>query len=72
VINFKKLNIGTKKKSYPLILQLRYTIAKHDAYSFQNGYFVYHQISITLKDKYKITFLIDWGALTLVVMPFGV
>jgi len=48
------------------------TIARHDANSFQNGYFGYHQISITPKDTYKITFLIDWGALTLLVMPFGV
>jgi hypothetical protein len=45
----------------------------HDAkYSFLNGYYGYHQISIALKDKYKTTFVTNWGAFTWVLMPFGI
>ncbi len=41
-------------------------VAGHDAYFFLNGYSGYHQICITTQDKYKTTFVIDWGAFTLV------
>jgi hypothetical protein len=29
-------------------------------------------ISIALKDRYKITFITNWGAFVWMVMPFGV
>jgi hypothetical protein len=32
----------------------------------------YHQISITPEDRYKITFVTNWGAFIWMVMPFGV
>jgi len=47
------------------------TVVRHGVYSFLDGYFGYHQTYIALKDRYKTTFIIDWGALTLVVMSFG-
>jgi hypothetical protein len=43
----------------------------HEVYSFLDGFFGYHQIMITLKDRYKTTFIIDFGAFIWVVMPFG-
>ncbi len=48
------------------------TITRYEAYSFLDGYVEYHQISIAPKDKYKTTFVIDWGALVWKVMLFGV
>jgi hypothetical protein len=37
-----------------------------------DGHLGYHQIFITLEDKYKTTFVIDWGTFVWMVMPFGV
>jgi hypothetical protein len=58
---FQKLNATTKKDPYPLPFtnEVLNTIARHDVYSFLNGYFEYHQIFITPKDRYKTTFVID-------------
>jgi len=62
-IDFKKLNAATKKDSdpYPLLVtnEVLNTIARYEAYSFLNGYLGYHQIYVSPKDKYKITFVID-------------
>jgi hypothetical protein len=62
-IDFRKLNVATKKDPYPIPFanEMLNTIARYEAYSFLNGYSGYHQISITLKDKYKIIFVTDWG-----------
>ncbi len=58
-INFKKLNVATKKDPYPLpfINEMLNTIAGYEAYSFLDGYSRYHQIFIVQKDKYKTTFV---------------
>jgi hypothetical protein len=37
-----------------------------------DGYSSYHKISLALGDKYKTTFVIDWGTFTWVVIPFGI
>jgi len=73
-IDFRKLNLATKKDPSPLpfIDEILNTITKYDAYSFLDGYSIYHQISITLEDRYKIAFVTYWGAFTWKVMPFGV
>jgi hypothetical protein len=42
-----------------------------ETYSFLDGYFRYHHISIALKDIYKTLFITNWGAF-IWVMPFGV
>jgi hypothetical protein len=72
--DFRKLNKATKK--YPYLLPfsdgILNTIVGYEAYSFLDGYSRYHQISIALKDRYKITFVIDWGAFVWMVVPFGV
>jgi hypothetical protein len=47
-------------------------VARYQAYSFLDGYSRYHQISIAFEDRYKTTFVIDWGAFVWMVMPFGV
>jgi hypothetical protein len=47
-------------------------IVSYEAYSFLNGYSRYHQIFIALEDRYKITFVTNWGGFVWMVMPFGV
>jgi hypothetical protein len=46
-------------------------MAWHEVYSFFDGFFDYHQIMITPKNKYKIAFIINWGSFVWVVMSFG-
>jgi hypothetical protein len=57
-IDFKKLNVTTKKDPYPLPFtnEMLNIIAKYEAYSFLDGYLGYYQISIALEDKYKTAF----------------
>ncbi len=73
-IDFRKLNITTKKDPYPLpfIDEILNTIVGYEAYSFLDGYSGYHQISIVLQDRYKTAFVTDWGAFIWRLMPFGV
>jgi hypothetical protein len=60
-INFRKLNVATKKDPYPLpfTYEVLNTIVGYEAYSFLDGYLGYHQIFITLEEKYKTPFVID-------------
>jgi hypothetical protein len=73
-VNFNKLNVATKKDPYllPFTNEVMNIVARHDVYSFLDGYFRYHQIFITLEDIYKTTFVTNWGAFTWVIMSFGV
>jgi len=58
-IDFRKLNVTTKKDPYPLPFteEMLNKIAGYEAYSFLDGYSRYHQIFIALEDKYKIAFV---------------
>jgi putative transposase len=49
-VDLKKLNATTKKDPYPLpfINEVLNIVARHDVYSFLDGYCRYHQIFITL------------------------
>jgi hypothetical protein len=69
-VNFKKLNVATKKDPYPLPFtnEVLNTFVGHDVYSFLDGYFRYHHISITPNDRYKITFVTNWGVFIWVVI----
>jgi hypothetical protein len=73
-INFRKLNVATKKDPYPLPFtdEMLNTIHGYEAHSFLNGYLGYHQIFIILEDRYKTTFVTKWGAFIWKVMSFGV
>jgi hypothetical protein len=55
---------------YPFIKELD-KVASHEVYSFLDGFSSYHQIMIAPKNKYKTTFIINWGVFVWVVMPFG-
>ncbi len=73
-IDFKKLNATTKKDPYPLpfIDKTLKRIAGYEAYSFLDGYAGYQQIFIASEDRYKTSFVKDWGAFIWKVVPFGV
>ncbi len=73
-INFRKLNIATKKDLYPLSFttEVLNIVARYEVYFFLDGYSGYLQISMAPKDIYKITFVINWGPFIWKVMSFGV
>jgi hypothetical protein len=50
-VDFKKLNTTTKKDPYPLPFtdEVINTIVGHEIYTFLNGFFGYHHISIALE-----------------------
>ncbi len=73
-IDFRKLNATTKKDPYPLpfTCEMLNTIIRYETFFFLVGYSGYHQICIILKDRYKTTFVTDWGAFIWKVMLFRV
>jgi hypothetical protein len=73
-VDFKKFNKATKKDPYPLSFsdEVLNIVARYEAYLFLDGYSGYHHISITLKDKSKITFVTNRETFVWMVMPFGV
>jgi len=73
-MDFKIFNKATKKNPYvlPFFDEVLIIVAWYEAHSFLDGYLGYHHISITPKDRSKITFVTDWGAFVCMVMPFGV
>jgi hypothetical protein len=46
-------------------------VAGHEVYSFFDAFFSYHLIMIASKDKYKTTFITNWGTFVWVIMLFG-
>jgi hypothetical protein len=72
-MDFHLLNVVTKKDPYPLPFteEVLDKVMSHEVYSFLDGFSGYHQIMIAPKNKYKITFITDWGSFVWVVMPFG-
>jgi hypothetical protein len=73
-VDLKKLNVATNKDPYPLPFtdEIISIVAGHEVYTFLDGFFGYHKISITSKDQYKISFVIDGGAFVWLVIHFGV
>jgi hypothetical protein len=73
-IDFERLNAATKKDPYPLLVtdEVLNIIVRYEKYSFLDGYSRYHQISIAPKERYKTTFVTNWGAFIWKVMMFGV
>ena len=46
-------------------------VARHEAYSFFDGFLGYNQVSIDPKDQHKTAFATTWGAFVYQKMPFG-
>ena len=72
-IDYRKLNIATRKDHYPLpfINQVLDKLAEHSHYCFLDGYSGYNQISIASKDQEKTIFTCPYGIFAFRMMPFG-
>jgi hypothetical protein len=42
-----------------------------ETYLFRDGFSRYHQIKIAWEDRYKTTFMTEWGSYQYTIMPFG-
>jgi hypothetical protein len=60
-MDFQKLNIVAKKDLYllPFMEEVLDMVARHEVYSFLDGFLSYYHITIAPKDKYKIVFITD-------------
>ncbi|CAA6675776.1 unnamed protein product [Spirodela intermedia] len=72
-IDYKKLNLATKKDHYPLpfINQILEKLARQEYFCFLDGYFGYNQIAIHEDDQEKITFACLIRTFAFRRMPFG-
>ena len=72
-IDYRKLNIATRKDHYPLpfIDQMLDRLAGHPHYYFLDAYSGYNQIAITPEDQKKTTFTYPYGTFAFRRMPFG-
>ena len=72
-IDYRKLNIATRKDHYPLpfIDQMLDMLARHSHYYFFYGYSGYNQIAIASEDHEKSTFTCPYDTFAFRRMPFG-
>ena len=73
VIDFRKLNKGTKKDHYPLpfIDQMLERLSKNTYFCFLDGYSGFSQIPVSKEDQEKTTFTCPFGTFAYRRMPFG-
>ena len=72
-IDYKKLNIATRKDHYslPFIDQMLDKLVGHPHYCSLDGYSVYNHIAIAPEDQEKTTFTCPYGTVAFRRMPFG-
>ena len=72
-IDYRKLNVGTRKDHFPLpfVDQMLERVARNEFYCFLDGYSRYNQIEIALEDQEKTTFTCPFGTFIFKEMPFG-
>ena len=72
-IDYRKLNLATKKDHYPLpfIDQILEKLAGQEFYCFLDGYSGYNQIALHEHDQEKTTFTCSVGTYSFKRMPFG-
>ena len=72
-IEYRKLNIATRKNHYPLpfIDQMLDRLVGHSHFYFLDGYSGYNHISIALEDREKTTFTCPYGTFAFRRMSFG-
>jgi len=72
-VNYKALNKVIKKDRYslPFCEEMLEEVAGHEMYTFEYGYWGYHQVKIAPEDQLKTIFTTPWGTFCYIVMPFG-
>ena len=69
----KKLNDACLHDPFPTPFtdEVLENVGGQEAHSFIDGFLGYHNIRITLEDRHKTTFFIEWNSFHYTLMPFG-
>jgi hypothetical protein len=72
-LDLRKLNDACLHDPFhtPFMDEVLDNVGGHEAYSFTDGFSGYHQIKIEQEDRYKTTFVMEWGSYQYIVMSFG-
>ncbi|PKI39932.1 hypothetical protein CRG98_039676 [Punica granatum] len=72
-VDYRDLNKTSPKDNFPLphINVLVDNTARHNQFSFMDGFSGYNQIRMAEEDKIKTSFITMWGTFCYMVMPFG-
>jgi hypothetical protein len=72
-VDLRKLNDACLHDPFPTPFtdEVLENVGGKEAYSFTDGFSGYHQIKIVQEDRYKTTFVTEWGSYQYTVMPFG-
>jgi hypothetical protein len=72
-IELRKLNDACLHDLFPTPFtdEVLENVVGHEAYSFTDGFSGYHEIKIAQEDRYKTTFVMEWGSYQYTIMPFG-
>ncbi len=72
-MDYRELNSQTKKDPFPLTFLdlVLNTVARHEMYSFMDGYNGYNQVKMAEEDKEKMSFISKWGTYAYNIMRFG-
>jgi hypothetical protein len=55
----------------PFCEEILEEVARHEMYTFRNGYKGYHQMKIISKHQLKTRFTTPWGKICYTIKPFG-
>ena len=72
-VNLRKLNDACVHDPFPtpFIDEVLEGVGSQEMYSFMDGFSRNNQIQIVKEDRYKTTFVTEWGCFQYTVMPFG-
>ena len=72
-MDYRKLNVATVAYAFPLPLTdgVLDAVARHEVYSFLDGFSGYNQIGMHPVNHDKTAFVTEWGVFVAVVMMFG-
>jgi hypothetical protein len=72
-VDLRRLNDACLHDPFPTPFtnEVLENVGGQEAYSFKDGFSGYHHIKISLEDRYKTTFSIEWGSYQYTIIPFG-
>ena len=72
-VDYRKLNAAIVRGAFPLPFSdgMLDAVARHEVYSFSDGFSIYNQIRMHPTDQEKTAFVTEWGVFVAVVMMFG-
>ena len=72
-VDYRKLNAAIVRGAFPLPFSdgMLDAVARHEVYSFSDGFSIYNQIRMHPADQEKTAFVTEWGVFVAVVMMFG-